>query len=105
VLSALKFIRGLSRDDSPLVRVLRSKMTQICCSCKIQKANRDFDCYTKEPRKLKSQCKDCYLRPETNLPVEGSHSSVVIKDLDYYDKYIDGYGLYDKIKNKMDQND
>jgi len=25
--------------------------------------------------------------------------------LDYYDKYIDGYGLYDKIKNKMDQND
>jgi|GEM_PF-3708145 len=80
-------------------------MTQICCSCKIQKANRDFDCYTKEPRKLKSQCKDCYLRPETNLPVEGSYSSVVIKDLDYYDKYIDGYGLYDKIKNKMDQND
>jgi len=39
------------------------------------------------------------------LPVEGSHSSVVIKDLDYYDKYIDGYGLYDKIKNRMDHND
>ena len=42
---------------------------------------------------------------ETNLPVEGSHSSIVIKDLDYYDKYIDGYGLYDKIRNIMDHND
>ena len=43
--------------------------------------------------------------PENNLPVEGSHSSIVIKDLDYYDKYIDGYGLYDKIRNRMDHND
>ena len=55
--------------------------------------------YIEEIKDLKIEID--YIR-KNNLPVEGSHSTLTVKNLDYYDNYYSGYGLYDKLKNMVD---
>ena len=67
--------------------------------------------YNEEAAELAKKSKAHYknkkdkFKIENNTPIKGLNSSIKIKNLDWYDKYIDGYGLYDKIRNKIDHND